>query len=45
MISTNYIHIDERLGEAKTTLSKYTKMEKVFGWKSTIDVIKWLSNK
>lgn len=30
IISTNSIHIDERLGEAKTTLSKCTKMEKVF---------------
>ncbi len=45
VISTNSIHIDERLGEAKTTLSKCTKMEKVFGWKSTIDVIEWLSDK
>lgn len=42
MISDNYIHIDSRPGEAKTTLANIDKIKKVFDWTPKINVKDWI---
>lgn len=42
MISDNYIHVDPRPGEAKTTLANIDKIKKVFDWTPKINVKDWI---
>lgn len=44
MISNNHINIPNRVGESKETLGNTDKINKVFGWKSTIDIKDWINN-
>ena len=45
MISENKIHINERPGEAKTTLCDYSKIKSALGWEPKIKVSDWIKQK
>ena len=44
MVSDNFKYIPSRIGEATETLGNTDKINKVFGWKSTIDIKDWINN-
>ncbi len=44
MVSDNFKYIPSRIGEAIETLGNTDKINKVFGWKSTIDIKDWINN-
>jgi len=42
MISSNILHIPERIGECKITLADNTKLSQTFGWKPQVDLEQWI---
>jgi UDP-glucose 4-epimerase len=44
MVSDNFKYIPSRIGEAKETLGNTDKINKVFGWNSTVDIKDWINN-
>lgn len=44
MVSDNFKYIPSRIGEATETLGNTDKINKIFGWKSTIDIKDWINN-
>ena len=42
MIEGDYIHIPERLGEARTTQADITKARKLLGWEPKIKIDEWI---
>lgn len=45
MISSNYVHIPPREGEARTTLACIDKAKNTFAWEPKFDVRKWIEEK
>lgn len=43
MIGGDYHHIDERPGEARSTLADNTKLRELLGWKPTVRIEDWIS--
>jgi UDP-glucose 4-epimerase len=44
MVSDNFKYIPSRIGEATETLGNTDKINKVFGWNSTVDIKDWINN-
>jgi len=43
LISDNYVHIENRVGEAKTTLSDIQKAKTILKWKPNVKLKEWIS--
>lgn len=44
-IDSNIVHIPERKGEAKNTLSSYKKFCKLTGWSPSVHILDWVNSK
>ena len=44
MVSNNFKYIPSRIGEATETLGNTDKINKVFGWNSTVDIKDWINS-